>query len=141
MLPDLPIGAITIAVVTFVLGPQPAGKMSESVESFTRAKVARWTRGKWNPTVDSYFFRLASLDWVGSVIMLGLITCLVLALQWGGIQYAWSSGPVVGTLVGFAVLVILFVLYEWKLAGPAQLLPFRYFKDRSQVGASLYVFW
>ena len=115
--------------------------MSEEVESFTRAKVARWTRGKWNPSVDSFMFRLASLDWVGSIIMLGLITCLVLALQWGGITYAWSDGPVVGTLVAFFVLVIIFILYEWKLAGPSQLLPFRLLKDRSQIGASLYVFW
>lgn len=124
----------------FVLAPQPAGKMNESVEAFTRAKIARWTRGKWNPSVNSYFFRLASLDWVGSIIMLGLITCLVLALQWGGIKYAWSSGPVVGTLVATFVLIILFILYEWKLAGPAQLLPFRYFRSKTQIGASLYVF-
>ena len=115
--------------------------MSEEVESFTRAKVLRWTRGKWNPSVDSYLFRLASLDWMGSIIMLGLITCLVLALQWGGITYPWSDGRVVGTLVATFVLIGLFLLYEWKLAGPAQLLPFKYFKDKTQVGASLYVFW
>lgn len=37
------------------------------------------------------------------------MTCLVLALQWGGTVYPWSNSRVWGLLLGFGLLTILFV--------------------------------
>jgi hypothetical protein len=31
------------------------------------------------------------MDYIGSGLILACITCLLLALQWGGNDYAWSS--------------------------------------------------
>lgn len=31
------------------------------------------------------------MDYIGSVLILSCVTCLLLALQWGGNDYAWSS--------------------------------------------------
>lgn len=86
-------------------------------------------------------FRLAVLDWVGAILMLAVITCLVLPLQWGGITYPWSDGRVIGTFVAFGVLCVIFGIYEWKFAGLTSLLPLKFFKNRTQIGACLISFF
>ncbi|GJN91916.1 hypothetical protein Rhopal_004941-T1 [Rhodotorula paludigena] len=138
---NLPFGAITVAAIVFILGPQPPPPMDEAVAEWTERKIARYTFGRWTPPRSSIFFRIFALDYIGTVLMLGLITCLVLALQWGGEKYAWSDGPVVACLTVFAVLIPILVAFEWKLAGPSRILPLGYFKDRTQVGATLAAFF
>ncbi len=115
--------------------------MSPIVEEYTANKLRRWTGGRLNLAPSSFVFRVLSLDWVGSAILLATITCLLLPLQWGDVKYAWSSGPIIGLFCAFAALVIIFVLYEWKLAGPSCILPLRLFKNRTQVGACLAAFF
>ncbi|KAK9893727.1 MFS general substrate transporter [Cystobasidium minutum MCA 4210] len=133
---NLPIGAVTVAAIMFILGPQPAPPMAPEIEDFTRKKINRWTRGKWQPGSTSIAFKTLSLDWIGCVLMLAIITCLVLPLQWGGVQYPWSDGRVIGTFCAFAALVILFSAYEYYLAGPTKLFPYTYYRHRTQIGAS-----
>jgi hypothetical protein len=53
--------------------------------------------------------KLSDLDFPGFVISAGPITMLLLALQWGGVQDAWSSSIVIGLFVGFGVLSIIFI--------------------------------
>lgn len=119
------------------LDPQPAPPIREEVAEFVDRKFQRWFRGHWQPARGSFLYKAFALDYIGMVLLLGLVTCLVLVLQWGGEKYPWSS-PTVGGLFGcFAGLIILFVLFEWKLAGPTNILPLRMFKKRTQVGASL----
>lgn len=70
--------------------------------------------------------KLQSLDALGLALFAGSITMLLLALQWGGVQYAWSSSVVVGLLVGFGVTLIVFVI--WILnRGENALIPPRIF--------------
>lgn len=107
--------------------------MQENVAIWTERKFARYTGGRWCPPRASLAFRTFALDWVGTILMLGIITCLVLALQWGGVKYAWSDGPVIASFVVFAVLIPVFVAFEWKLAGPSRIFPLEYFKGRTQV--------
>ncbi|BGP21155.1 hypothetical protein JCM10295v2_000026 [Rhodotorula toruloides] len=138
---NLPIGALTIAAIMFILGPQPPPPMTDAVATWTESKFKRWTFGVWTPARTSLAFRLFALDYIGTVLMIATIACLVLALQWGGVKYAWHDGPVVATLVVFAVLVPIIVLFEWKLAGPSRILPLGYFVDRSQAGACMCAFF
>ncbi|GAA6021533.1 hypothetical protein JCM11491_006474 [Sporobolomyces phaffii] len=134
---NLPIGAITVAAILFILDPQPAPQIQEHVAEFVDRKFQRWFRGRFQPGRSSFAYKAFALDYLGMVLLLGLVTCLVLVLQWGGEKYPWSS-PTIGGLFGcFAGLVIVFVLFEWKLAGPTSILPLRMFKNRTQVGASL----
>lgn len=134
---NLPIGAITVAAILWILDPQPAPPVRPHVAEYVDRKWRRWTRGRWLPARNSFIYKFFALDFTGMALLLGLVTCLVLVLQWGGEKYSWSS-PTVGGLFGcFAGLVILFVLFEWKLAGPTSILPLSMFKSRTQVGASL----
>lgn len=106
--------------------------MREDVRLYTERKFRRWTFGSWCPPQGSFAFRAFALDYIGTGIMIGCIACLVLGLQWGGSKYAWSSGPVVATLVVFAALIPVIIVWEWKLAGPSRILPLSYFVDRTQ---------
>jgi hypothetical protein len=44
------------------------------------------------------------VDWAGAALLVAAVVCLLLALSWGGSQYAWSSPMIVGLFVGFALL-------------------------------------
>ncbi|GAA6019033.1 hypothetical protein JCM10207_006294 [Rhodosporidiobolus poonsookiae] len=138
---NLPFGAVTVAAILLILGPQPPPPMPEDVAEWTENKFKRYTFGKWVPARTSLAFRLFALDYAGAILMLGTITCLLLALQWGGEKYPWSSGTIGGLLGAFAALVIILVLFEWKLAGPSRILPLSFFKNRTQVGSCLIAFF
>ncbi|BGP12136.1 hypothetical protein JCM10213_004701 [Rhodosporidiobolus nylandii] len=138
---NLPFGAVTVAAILLILGPQPPPPMPEEVAVYTEGKFRRWTLGKWVPARESLWFRLFALDYLGTVLMLGTITCLLLPLQWGGEKYAWSSGTIGGLFGAFGALVLIMVAFEWKFAGPSRILPLGYFKDRTQAGACLIAFF
>lgn len=53
----------------------------------------------------------------------------------------WSHPIIIGTFCGFAGLVVAFVVWEWKFAGPTSILPLRFFRNRTQVGACLEAFF
>ena len=59
--------------------------------------------------------KIAQLDPLGTLCFLPGIVCLLLALQWGGTTYAWSSARIIVLLVLSAVLICLFVgIQIWK---------------------------
>ncbi|KAH9897413.1 major facilitator superfamily domain-containing protein [Xylariomycetidae sp. FL2044] len=60
----------------------------------------------------SHWERLASLDIPGTILLIGAITCLVLALEWGGISLPWSDRRVWGLLVAFAIALGLFLIVQ-----------------------------
>lgn len=56
--------------------------------------------------------KLLSLDPIGTCLILASMTCLVLALQWGGAVLPWSDSRVCGTLIGFGLLLVLFLFLQ-----------------------------
>jgi EmrB/QacA subfamily drug resistance transporter len=50
------------------------------------------------------------LDVIGAVLMLGAAVALMLALNWGGTRYAWSSTPILALIASSLLLWILFAL-------------------------------
>lgn len=56
--------------------------------------------------------KIKQLDPVGVILFVPSMVCLILALQWGGLTYAWSAPRIIGLLVAFAVLFILFIVNE-----------------------------
>ena len=63
-----------------------------------------------------------AIDWLGAGVLAAGTASLLLGLVWGGRQYAWSSGHVVGALATAAVLLLLFAVVERRTAEP--ILPF-----------------
>lgn len=51
---------------------------------------------------------------VGTVLLLPSVVSLLLALQWGSVQYPWSDGRVLAVLVVFGVTVIAWLGVHWS---------------------------
>lgn len=79
------------------------------------------------------------MDPLGTMDVMAAVVCYILALQWGGITKAWSSGSVIGTLVCFGVLAILFAVLEWYI-GERAMVPFRLVKKRINYIGLIYAF-
>ncbi|KAK3629723.1 hypothetical protein LTR56_017117 [Elasticomyces elasticus] len=65
------------------------------------------------PTPATWKEILVHLDLPGFVLFLASVVIFTQAMQWGGQQKAWSSGPVIATLVVWLLLSIIFVAWEW----------------------------
>ncbi|KAF4807562.1 Efflux pump roqT [Colletotrichum siamense] len=81
--------------------------------------------------------KIKEFDIIGLSIFFACMVCLLLALQWGGSEYPWSSGPMIALLVLFAVMLVAFVTSQiWK--GDKAALPPRLMKQRNVAFACLY---
>ncbi|MFJ7624860.1 MFS transporter [Streptomyces sp. NPDC097595] len=67
------------------------------------------------------------LDILGAALLAAASTCLVLLTSWGGTEYAWGSGTILGLAAGAAGTTLLFVLVERRAAEP--IIPLRLFRD------------
>ena len=65
---------------------------------------------------------------------------LLLAVQWGGNKYAWKSATVVGLIVGFAVLMGVFLWWQWRQGDDASI-SFRVAGKRSVYSSVLMSFF
>ena len=68
-----------------------------------------------------------SIDWLGAAVLAGGTATLLLGLVWGGRQYPWSSGHVLGAIATSAVLLALFGLIERRVREP--ILPFELLRN------------
>lgn len=46
---------------------------------------------------------LMSFDVIGTSLLLPSIVCIQVALEWGGVKYAWSDWHIIALLVSFSV--------------------------------------
>ncbi|HKH87397.1 MAG TPA: MDR family MFS transporter [Acidimicrobiales bacterium] len=58
------------------------------------------------------------IDYLGTALLAGAATALVLFASLGGTEYAWGSPPMVGLAVAGVVLTVLFVLAERRATEP-----------------------
>ncbi|EEP72931.1 drug resistance transporter, emrB/qacA subfamily [Micromonospora sp. ATCC 39149] len=70
-----------------------------------------------------------TIDWLGAALLVAGVSCLLLALSWGGTSYAWGSAVIIGLFAAGAVLGGLFLLQEVRVAEP--ILPLRLFRSRT----------
>lgn len=75
------------------------------------------------------------MDFLGLVMFLGAICCLLLAMTWGGQTYPWADQKIIGLFVGAGCLILCFC-YWLVRQGELALIPVRVLKKRSvYVGA------
>lgn len=83
---------------------------------------------------------LLTFDFPGIIIMMASLICFFLALERGGIAKAWNSSDVIGTLVGFAVLAILWAAIEQKQRERALVVP-RILRQRTIAACAAFILW
>lgn len=113
---NLPIGAVTMAIMFLFFDMDPPNRENLSVVQ-----------------------QIQRLDPVGIFFLVPSIICLILALQWGGTTYSWSSPTIIGLLVTFAVLLIIFGIVE-TLTPETAMAPPRVVLNRSVAGSMIFTF-
>lgn len=114
---NLPIGALSAAIVLL---------------SFTTPSRAK-------PVEATLKEKLIQMDPVGTTLIMGAIIAYILAIQYGGQSAAWNSATVIGLLVGFAAIVIVFGLWEAYNGERSMVVP-RLIKKRTVWVNAVYAF-
>jgi hypothetical protein len=70
---------------------------------------------------SAFLSSLGSLDLYGFSIFAPAITMFLLALEWGGTTYAWTSSIVIGLFCGAGVTFILFLVWEYRMGDDAMI--------------------
>jgi hypothetical protein len=112
----LPIGGLTIlAILLFLHIPSPKPEKLTAVA------------------------QIKNLDPVGIFFFVPSMICPVLALQWGGFTYSWSAPKIIGLLITFAILLVIFVAIEVMMPETA-MAPTRVILNRSIAGSMTFMF-
>ncbi|KAJ4474439.1 ABC transporter [Lentinula aciculospora] len=119
---NLPIGGISLAAVTFLLKASPP--LGSDPTKRSRKDL---------------FHQILHLDYLGATLVAGAVTCLVLALQWGGNTKPWNDKAVIISFVFAGVCTIAFIAWEIYL-GDGAMVPTQIFKDRSIYAIIAYSF-
>lgn len=115
---NLPIGGITFLVILFLVQIPAEGKITKT------------------HSLDDFISRF---DLIGTLIFIPTIICLLLALQWGGVKYAWGSWRIILLLTLFCVLLVAWVASQ-HLQGDKATVPLSMMRQRSLAGGVLFVF-
>lgn len=75
------------------------------------------------------------IDILGAILLVGAVVCLMLGLELGGKEYAWSSPQIVSLFAGFVILTALLVYVERRAVEP--IISFRMFRNRLYTTSNL----
>jgi EmrB/QacA subfamily drug resistance transporter len=74
-----------------------------------------------------------SIDWLGALLLTAGASTGLLAAVWGGVDYPWTSAPIIGLFLACALLVSAFIVCERRAAEP--ILPPALFRNRTFAAA------
>ncbi|ORX81490.1 MFS general substrate transporter [Anaeromyces robustus] len=101
---NLPIGIISIIIISIIVKiPTPKGSLMKKIKK---------------------------IDILGTIFLVLTTIPTLLALNWGGSKYNWSSKTIILLFVGSSIGLIIYLFVEWKIA-PSPLTPFEIFKIRN----------
>jgi EmrB/QacA subfamily drug resistance transporter len=69
------------------------------------------------------------IDWTGATLLTGGVACLLLALTWGGTEYAWGSATILSLFAGAVAALAAFLFVEQRASEP--IIPLRLFRNRT----------
>ncbi|KAF3933335.1 hypothetical protein ABW19_dt0202467 [Dactylella cylindrospora] len=109
---NLPIGGVAFAVVLFFFN-NPERKSS----GLTTAE------------------KIKKIDILGAFFLISAIVCLLLALQWGGFSLPWSNSKVWGCLLGFGLIIAIFIYIQFREQDLATIPPRIFLRNRTVLAA------
>src|SRR3954465_1227275 len=68
-----------------------------------------------------------AVDFLGAALLTAGVCALILVTTWGGNEYAWGSGTIIGLAIAGVVLLVLFVVQERRAAEP--IIPLNLFRS------------
>lgn len=80
--------------------------------------------------------RFKELDYAGIILLVGGLVSLIMAINFGGVTYDWSSGQIIGLFVCAGALFILLSIQQSQLllvALPRRLIPVQFFRVRTVI--------
>ncbi|KAJ7716965.1 ABC transporter [Mycena maculata] len=119
---NLPIGGVSLVAVILILKTNPPLGSDPRKRSF-RDIVRQGMH----------------MDFVGATLIAGGVTCLLMALQWGGNTKPWNSKAVIICFVFAGISFLAFVSWEVHM-GERAMLPLTIFKSRSIYAIVAYCF-
>ncbi|OKL56681.1 hypothetical protein UA08_08251 [Talaromyces atroroseus] len=96
-------------------------------------------RDKQPKTLSSILSTLPKLDPVGFFLFVPVAVMLLMALEWGGSEYAWNGATIIGLFCGAGAMAIVFFLWEYYVGDDA-MIPFSLIRHRT-VWSSCLVMW
>ncbi|KAL2194039.1 major facilitator superfamily domain-containing protein [Corynascus similis CBS 632.67] len=114
---NLPVGAVTMVVIWWFF-PDPKRERAG--------------------TGDSFWQRIMRFDPLGTTVFMPGVISLLLALQWGGTTYAWNSWRVILLFCFFGVLILIFIIVQFR-QGDLATVPPRIFIKRSVWSSGFFI--
>lgn len=85
---------------------------------------------------SSLMEKIKRIDFLGTFSLIGCLVCTLIALNWGGTKYSWSSPVIIILLIAGIFFLALYILIEFKFAVEPITPPFL-FKYRNITFASI----
>ncbi|TGO70127.1 hypothetical protein BOTNAR_0003g00200 [Botryotinia narcissicola] len=80
--------------------------------------------------------RWRQIDWLGALLLLGAIACLLMAIAFGGLLFPWNSGSIIGLFVTSGILFIALAIQQSYALGTIEehrLIPIEYLQSKEIV--------
>ncbi|TEY39868.1 hypothetical protein BOTCAL_0449g00050 [Botryotinia calthae] len=80
--------------------------------------------------------RWVQIDWLGALVLLGAIACLLMAIAFGGVLFPWNSGSIIGLFVTGGILFIALAIQQSYVMGTTEehrLIPIEYLHSKEIV--------
>ena len=81
--------------------------------------------------------KIGQIDLLGAFFLISGIVCLLLALQWGGSTYPWKDSKVWGCILGFGLIISIFLYMQFRL-GDLATIPPRILRQRTVAASAAY---
>ncbi|PHH92661.1 hypothetical protein CDD83_6265 [Cordyceps sp. RAO-2017] len=132
-----------------VLGPIVGGSLGESAATWRWAFYLNLLVGAvcapvyvfllpdFKPLAGTPFAQRAGrIDYLGSLLSIGLLMCIIMAMNLGGVLWDWNSGRSIALFVLSGVLTIVFALQQIFCIGTTtedRLFPMHFWKSRTMI--------
>ncbi|KAM0351163.1 hypothetical protein ACHAPU_002948 [Fusarium lateritium] len=114
---NVPLGVVCLALTAYGVHEQPATQNNAPVLNLKQ--------------------KIRKIDFLGTLLAVPAITCLLMSLQWGGSKFGWASWQIIVPLVICGLLFAGFGYLQYR-QGDDALLPPRILKQRSIIAGMWY---